>query len=450
MHTETQVNVETELSEARVGRLHRTLGVLITLMTMFDGYDTFNPAYVIHYVAGPWGLTPGQAGFLVSSGLVGFLVGAAGHGAVADRLGRRRTMIAGLWLVNLFTLLTPLLGHGFAVFCGMRMLTGIGLGVLLPLGTTYINELAPRRVSNVFSLWGVTLGWSLGGTVAGLVGVFLTPRFGWEILYWVGALSIPLTFVLQAVLPESPRFLAAKGRTEELRALLGRLRPERAASYAAAALVLPPVPRVRNPIAALLEPRYRRVSLTIWATSFLSLFCVFGLTGWIPTVMMQRGESFAASFGFGALMQMTSFLGGLTLAGIVDRRPSRATRFLSTWWLVGGFSVLVLLFADSHVVNLVSVAASGFFIVGAQHVLNNFTASSYETGMRASAVGMELGVGRVGAILGPFVAGLLQSATHGSQAMFWTLGIAALVGAGTIASLGLRGPQAPEVQLVRS
>ncbi len=153
-----EIDVHEELAEAQVGPLHRTLGALVALMTLFDGYDTFNPAYVIHYVAGPWGLSPGQSGFLVSSGLIGFLIGAAGHGLVADRLGRRGTLLAGLWVVNVFTVLTPLLGDGFASFCLLRVATGVGLGTLLPLAATYINELAPRRVSNAFSLWGVALG----------------------------------------------------------------------------------------------------------------------------------------------------------------------------------------------------------------------------------------------------------------------------------------------------
>jgi MFS transporter, AAHS family, 4-hydroxybenzoate transporter len=437
-----RLDVHEELAEAKVGPLHRSLGALIALMTVFDGYDTFNPAYVIHYVARPWGLSPGQAGFLISSGLIGFLVGAAGHGMVADRLGRRGTLLAGLWIVNVFTVLTPLLGHGFAAFCGLRILTGVGLGTLLPLAATYINELAPRRVSNAFSLWGVALGWSVGGTLAGLVGVFLTPRFGWEALYWVGALSVPLTFLMQWKLPESPKFLAASGQIEELKWLLTWLRPERAAIYADAGLRLPQAPEVGNPVAALLTPRYRRASLTIWVTSFLSLFCIYGLTGWIPTVMMGRGETFAASFGFGALLQIMSFVGGLVLAMLADRREAASTGLLAAWWGLGGLSVLTLIFFGGHAVNLACVAAAGFLIVGAQHVLNNFTAGTYDTTVRASGVGMELGVGRAGAILGPFVAGLLQGATGGPDAMFWTIGGAALVASAAIASLGVRRGQA--------
>lgn len=431
----TELDVHDELAAAKVGPVHRVLGVLIALTTMFDGYDTFNPAYVIHYVAKPWGLSAGQAGFLVSSGLIGFLIGAATQGMVSDRLGRRGTLLAGLWIVNVFTVLTPILGTSFTMFCVLRVLTGLGLGMLLPLAATYINELAPRRVSNAFSLWGVAFGWSLGGALAGLVGVFLTPSFGWEVLYWVGAASIPLTLLMHRALPESPKFLAHSGRYDDLRRLLARLRPERAAFYATATLRAGPEPHRGNPVAALLTPRYRRISLTIWATSFLSLFCIFGLTGWIPTVMMKRGETFAASFGFGALMQIMSFVGGLVLAMLADRHPARSTRLLAVWWGVGGLSVIGLIFLGGHGFNLVLVAAAGFLIIGAQHVLNNFTAASYDTGIRASGVGMELGVGRVGAILGPIAAGMLQGATGGPEAMFWTIGGAGLIAAGCIASL---------------
>ncbi len=438
MSSQTEIDVHEELAGAAVTPLHKALGVLITLITLFDGYDTFNPAYVIHYVMQPWGLAPSQAGLLVSSGLVGFLFGAMGHGMVADRFGRRSTLLAGLWIVNVLTLLTALLATDFLSFCGLRFLTGLGLGVLLPLGTTYINELAPQRLSNRFSLWGVTLGWSLGGVAAGLVGVFLTPQYGWQILYFVGALSIPLTLVVHAVLPESPKFLAAHGRIDELRALLSRLRPERQAAYQSGAFRVAGKSARQNTIAALLAPRYRRVSLTIWVTAFLSLFAIFGLTGWIPTVMLKRGETFAASFGFGALMQATSFFGGLALAMLADRGFASTPRLLGAWWAVGGLAVGALVFVNGHGFNLAIVAIAGFCIIGAQHVLNNFTANSYETGFRASGVGMELGVGRVGAILGPYVIGLLQQMTGGPEAVFWAIGGAAIVAALAIGSFMLQ------------
>jgi MFS transporter, AAHS family, 4-hydroxybenzoate transporter len=444
MSTGNQVDIHEELAGAAVTPLHKTLGVLITLITLFDGYDTFNPAYVIHYVMQPWGLQPSQAGLLVSSGLIGFLFGAMGHGMIADRYGRRNTLLAGLWIINVMTLLTAMFATDFASFCGLRFLTGLGLGVLLPLGTTYINELAPQRISNSFSLWGVTFGWSLGGVVAGLVGVFLTPTYGWQILYFAGTMSIPLTLVVHAVLPESPKFLAARGRVEELRALMSRLRPERRVAYENAEFRTTEHTVSQNTIAALLAPRYRRVSLTIWLTAFLTLFAIFGLTGWIPTVMIKRGETFAASFGFGALLQAMSFFGGLALATLADRGFAATPRLLGAWWAIGGLAVGALVFVNGHGFNIAVVAIAGFCVIGAQHVLNNFTANSYETGLRASGVGMELGVGRVGAILGPYVIGLLQQATGGPDAVFWAISGAAIVAAAVISSLAMVGKAAQQ------
>jgi MFS family permease len=434
MSSNTIIDVNKELAEARVSPLHLQLGAVMALLTFFDGYDTFNPAYVIHFVMGPWGLAPAQAGLLVSSGLVGFLIGAAVHGLVADRYGRRLTLLGGLWITSAFTLATPIFGNSFVSFVLIRMLTGVGLGVLLPLATTYINELAPRRLANTFSLWGVALGWAAGGTFAGIVGVFFTPAFGWPVLYWIGSLSIPITILLHFILPESVKFLAVRGRVDEIKALLSRLRPEHAANYVDAQLEVHVASAGEVSIAALLTPAHRRKTLTIWSAAFLSLFCIFGLTGWIPTVMMQRGETFAASFAFGALMQVMSFVGGLACGHLADRRGA-SRGVLSTWWAIGGLAVLALIPFNVQIINIVSVAAAGFFIIGAQFVLNNFTAGAYETNVRATGVGMMLSVGRLGAILGPFVAGELQQIFNGPTAMFLAIGVAALVAAGAIGSL---------------
>ena len=410
--TAKAIDLHEELAEAKVGKFHWRLGAIMGLLTLFDGYDTFNPAYVIHYVAKPWGLQAGQAGLLISSGLVGFLLGAAIHGIIADRLGRRGTL-----------------------------LTGIGLGVLLPLATTYINELAPRRVANTFALWGVALGWALGGTLAGVAGVFATPVFGWTALYWLGSLSFLLLPFMHLMLPESPKFLALQGRVDEIRDMLTKLRPERANVYKSAEIAVGESEKPVNSVAVLLQAKYRRTTFAIWASAFLSLFCIFGLSGWIPTVMMQRGETFAASFGFGALMQIMSFVGALVLGHLVDKSGS-SRGLIATWWAIGGLAVLSLVVLNDHIVNITSVAAAGFFIIGAQFVLNNFTAASYETGVRATAVGMELGVARVGAILGPFVAGALQQYYQSPTPMFLSIGISAIT-AGAIILLARRPANAP-------
>jgi sugar phosphate permease len=149
-------------------------------------------------------------------------------------------------------------------------------------------------------------------------------------------------------------------------------------------------------------------------------------------------------------MQVMSFIGGLTCGYLSDRyRGGRG--LLATWWTLGAVAVFTLVFFNDHVINVTCTAAAGFFIIGAMFVLNNFTAASYETGARATAVGMELGVGRVGAILGPFVAGTLQQTYQSPTAMFVAIGVAAMAAALAVLcaqqprSITLPGVAAPAV-----
>jgi MFS family permease len=420
------MDVHEELAEAPLAPFHIGLAAMLGGLIVFDGYDTVNPSYVVHYLAPAWHLTPSQGGLLVSSGLIGFLVGAAGHGTIADKYGRRGVLLGALWLATLCTLLTPVLGTSLLFFCLIRIATGVGLGVLLPLATTYMNEYAPRRYANTLPIWGVTLGWALGATAASFAGIFLTPRFGWQSLYYLGGCAFFLLGALHFGLPESAKYLALCGRTDEVRALLSRVRPGRTDFYRNAALRPPVRHTSQGNIAALIAAGYRRVTFTIWIAAFLSLFGVYALSGWIPSVMIQRGESFAAGFGFGAIMQIASFVGGLLGAYLIDRSGA-ATRWMAALWICGAVAVGLLTVVNTHAFNTVGVAIAGFGIPGAQFLLNNYTARTYETSIRASGVGMELAVGRLGAILGPYVAGLLQQIYHSPQAMFIAVAAAAMV-----------------------
>jgi len=208
---------------------------------------------------------------------------------------------------------------------------------------------------------------------------------------------------------------------------MSRLSPENADRYRGATLIAYPA----TAAAALLSPLYRRTTLCIWTAAFFCLFCIFGLSGWLPTIMLQRGQGFAASFGFGALLQIATFVGGLVCGYVSDQVGTRRI-MIALWWILGAASVLALSLSHGLAATLVCVWAAGFFF-GAQFVLNNFTAASYETRMRATAVGSELSVGRVGAILGPWIAGYLQEAFPGQTVMFTAIAIAAVIAAFAVA-----------------
>jgi AAHS family 4-hydroxybenzoate transporter-like MFS transporter len=427
------IDVREEIETAPIRPYHYFLAWLVAMIVFFDGYDTFNAAYVIHYVILPWHLTSSEAGLLVSSGLFGFTISAIFQGKFSDRYGRRKTLLAALWIASIFSFATAALAHSFLTFCAYRFLTGIGLGILLPVSVTYINEFAPRRMKHAFSTWGWGLGFSAGGIAASMVGVFLTPKFGWQSLFYVASLSVLLALFCHSVLPESPQFSAVLGDTRGIAGILARLNPSGAPKYRATGVrfVSPESHDNLASMSLLLSRHYRRTTLSIWGSAVFVMFGIYGMTGWIPTAMMQRGETFAASFGFGALILGMNFVGTLAcgyFAGHFGKGPGA----LALWWIAGALSMGMLAFVNIHELNVAGLAAGGFFILGGQGALNNLTAHWYDTEVRGTAVGMMLGLGRLGGILGPFVTGVLQQATRGSSVLFFAIGLAALVGAGAI------------------
>jgi AAHS family 4-hydroxybenzoate transporter-like MFS transporter len=427
-----------ELREARLGRFHWVLIAGIALATVFDGYDTLNPSYVIHFTLKPWHLSHSAAGFMVSAGLIGFLVGSLAHGPVADRIGRRPVLLASLAWSGVFSLLTAVAGDGYGSFVALRFLTGLGLGVIMPLGTAYINEFTPTRSANWVASLAIS-GYSVGGVLAALVGIYLTPGHGWPVLYWIGAGSLVLAVLLLPLLPESVQFLGLRGRDRQIERVLTAVRPERRAAYAGAGFL-----RVRDraPVAEMLatvvSPRYRRTTLALWICAFFVLFDIYGLSGWLPTVMEQRGDGFAASFAFGAILQVAGIAGGLVVALRSDRTGRSLGRGLTPLLALATVAMVLVSFGGSTATDVVLVAAAGFGIIGGQFVLDNFTAQVYPVHLRSTGTGLMFGVGRVGAILGPYLIGWLLTWSGGSTAVVFAT-VAVTTAGGAAVALLLRG-----------
>jgi AAHS family 4-hydroxybenzoate transporter-like MFS transporter len=414
------VHVESEIEHSKITGYHRLLIGIICLIMLFDGYDTFAPAYVIHYVMKPWGLTPSSAGLLVSSGLIGFMGGAFLQGAIADRFGRKPTLLAALFLSGVFNIATAGLGTSFDSFIAFRVLTGLCLGVLLPLGVTYINEFCPRRISNLMATVAIA-GFSTGGIIVALTGIAVTPQYGWECLFWIGAVAMPLSILIYPLMPESPQFLALHNRQELVRKVLTRLNP-RTEYHGVTILAYRGTSRVGS-ISELLTTRYRRTTIVLWVCSACTLFSIYFLSSWIPTLMLQRGESFASSFLLGGLLNGMAVVGGLLQAWTADRSQNRKQTLIGVWSL-GILSILGLAMLNGPITNWLFVAGAGFFTIGSQILLNNLAAHSYETAIRATGVGMLSAVGRIGGILGPFIGGVLQQLFAGTDTVLLSLVIA--------------------------
>ncbi|TWB70711.1 AAHS family benzoate transporter-like MFS transporter/AAHS family 4-hydroxybenzoate transporter-like MFS transporter [Nitrospirillum amazonense] len=429
----TAVNAAEELATAPMGIFHRRFALLMGLIMFFDGYDLFNAAYVIPLVRRSWQPSPSLIGIMLSAGIFGLAIGSVLQGLLADRYGRRRVLVAALWLLMAANLVLALVVQGPVAFAVCRLVLGLALGMVTPLVLTYLNEWTPARCANTYVTWVFQLGLSLGGICAGLAGVFLTAVHGWQALYYTGALSGLVAVAATLWLPESVQYLALKGDFGQVRRLLAALRPDRAWLYDTAALVHPR----RAPKAAvgvLLAPIYRRNTLVHWAVGFLSLFCVHGLTGWLPTIVVARGAAVSSAFAYGTLIMVASIFGGMAAGWLADHWRSRVKT------MAGGYLLAVLAMAGLGVVSggpatVALVAAAGFCIFGAQAVLNNYQAMTYHTEVRGTGLGVAVGLNRVGGILGPSVIGVIGTLSADPLYVFLVLAAAALL-AGLISLLG--------------
>jgi putative MFS transporter len=185
---------------------------------MFDAMDVGLISFVLAALVGEWKLHPAQVGFISSAGFLGMLAGALIAGLMADRFGRKPLFQGTLVIYSIATGLCALAGN-IGTLVGLRFLVGLGLGGELPVASTLVSEFFPARQRGLMIVLLESL-WAYGWLFAALVGYLLIPHFGWKVTFLIGCLPALYALILRRSIPESPRFLEAKGRAAEAEAVM--------------------------------------------------------------------------------------------------------------------------------------------------------------------------------------------------------------------------------------
>ncbi|MGK4066022.1 aromatic acid/H+ symport family MFS transporter [Rothia sp. HC945] len=384
-------------------RAFKIVLILCWVAIFFDGIDTFMYGSTIPSMTADPGfhMTAAHAGNIGSLATFGMLLGALAIGIVADTIGRR-------WSIILCSAIFSISSAGCALaasagaFGIWRTIAGFGLGGLLPTAIAMVSEFAPDRVRN-FSVGAVMTAHQAGGIVAPLLCLYLLPTLGWRSIYWVGVLPlIVLVPLILALLPESPTFLVARGRLDKARALAERFD-----------LVVPlEKSTIKNRggnfgqnLSKLFRGRNAVVTLLFWLGSFGGLLLVYGMSTWLPSLMESLGFDLGNSLVLLCLINAGGIVGTLVAGKVSDTwGPVRVSML---WFLLTAVGVCAMGIKSTMVVTYILVFVTGVFLFSAQIMIYAAVSHVFPTESRATALGLTTGMGRFGAVFGPWMGGQL-------------------------------------------
>lgn len=410
------------LESADLRLFHRRLTLLSAAGMFLDGFDLTVIAVALPLLVKMWHIPPAMSGVVAAAAVVGMLVGSLLFGHLTDRFGRKAMYLFDLVFFVVFAALTAISQNVWELLI-FRFLLGVGIGADYPISSTLLAEFVPskRRGGFVASL-GAT--WFLGALCAYVAGYLLLPLGpdAWRWMMVVGALIAIVVIILRAAIPESPRWLAARGRVDEASGVLVKL------GAAAGTRVMASTAATVPWMAMFTGPLLR---LTIFVSGFWFCYDVafYGISIYTPTILksFSLGSSAAAYLG-SAVVALLGLIGALIGVSLVDhwgRRPLIIFAF-------GGLTVmLVVLALVPHPVLMALVVLFGlatlFANMGPGVLDFVYPTEVFPTGVRAGATGFGTAVSRVGAILSILVfPGVVQA--WGLQSALWLFVAAALLG----------------------
>ncbi|TFV51698.1 aromatic acid/H+ symport family MFS transporter [Blastococcus sp. TF02A_35] len=401
---------------------------LCWIAVLLDGFDLVVVPTTLSGISAEWELSAGGASTLITVGLVGMMVGALSIGTLTDLLGRRKALIGAVVAFSLLTLLCAFAPNP-TVFGVLRFLAGLGLGGALPTAIAMVNEFS-RGARGGRATTTMMTGYHVGAVATSALGILVVEPIGWRWMYVIGALpALVLVPLMVRHLPESAAYLASHGRRAEAEEVARRYGLE---LEAPAAAVDPHASEASAGGAAanlrtLFSSSYLRNTVAIGVTSFMGLLLVYGLNNWLPGIMREAGYELGAQLAFLTVLNLGAIAGLLVAGGVADRIGARKAGMA---WFAAAALLLALLSIKLPIAGIyVMVFLTGCFVFSAQVLVYALVSANHPPQVRATALGWSAGAGRVGAIVGPILAGLLVGAGIAFPWGFYMFAVVGVLGA---------------------
>ncbi|MGO9424477.1 MAG: MFS transporter [Steroidobacteraceae bacterium] len=408
------------MSPIQIGAVAITVG-----LNALDGFDVLAISFASPGIARAWGIDRAALGFVLSMELIGMGLGSISLGGVADRIGRRRTLLGCLAVMTLGMAMATR-AKGVYDLSVWRVFTGFGIGGML----AGINAVAAefsnsRRRSLNVSL--MAIGYPIGAIVGGSIAALLLKQADWRAVFGFGAAAtaafIPLVYWL---VPESVYWLCQRqprGALADVNRSLRRMGHETVAA-------LPPIGDEvrRRAVAEIFSPQWIRVTVLVTSAYFLHITAFYFILKWVPKIVVDMGFSPSAAAGVLVWANVGGATGGAVL-GLLSLRLG--LKHLTMVVLVAS-TIMLAVFGRGQA-NLAQLslicAITGFFTNAGVVGLYGILAQVYPTQLRATGTGFAIGVGRAGAMLAPIIAGYLFHTGYGLQFVAIAMGGGSLIAA---------------------
>jgi AAHS family 4-hydroxybenzoate transporter-like MFS transporter len=406
VETPSTVNVRECINEQPFGRYQLLVTVLCGLVVFLDGFDTQAIGYVAPAIIKEFGVSRASLSPVFSASLIGLMLGALIGGPVADRFGRRPVLLAGVVFFGIMSLLT-VMANSIGSLLVLRLLTGLGLGCVMPNAIALTSEYAPERIRST-AVMVMFSGFSLGAALGGLVAAVLIKDFGWRSVFITGGI-LPLlgAVAVWRLLPESVRFLVLNGGDKQrIATIMQKINP--AFIGKAVRFIADEHKEAKFPVRQLFADKRALLTTLLWLLFFMSLMDLYFLSNWLPTVINDAGIPISSAALITAMLQVGGTVGTLLLGRVLDK-VSPFLALSGVYLLAAAFIFSVGYAGVSPTALMATIFGAGFFLVGGQIGANALAAKAYPTSMRATGVGWSLGIGRIGSVLGPVIGGILLS-----------------------------------------
>lgn len=397
-----RINVHDTIDQSKFNRYFTGVFSLCSIAIIADGYDLNIFGVVVPLLMKQEGFDPTQIGALASYGLFGLVIGSFLFGTLADKIGRKRTIVISMCIYCLFTGLIGF-SHGFTQFAVLRFLAGLGLAGVVPNVVSTITEYTPLSHRIRFASMS-TVGIPVGTVLAAFAGIMLLGTHSWRVMFLLAFLEVILVILTIAYLPEAMMFLVKNAKNEKIVKILKKAAPDCGAT-AQDEFVTKIANNAKAPITDLFKSGFARNTILFWVAMFVNLFNNFGIQTWLPKLMTMQGYALGSSLQLLLTFNIGSIFGVILGGQIASKIGYKKT--LVFYFLAEAILISSLAINSGMVVLSVLLFLSGMSIFGLQGMMNSYIAECHPLNIRTTAVGWAFGVGRMGAVVAPILGGIL-------------------------------------------